>query len=265
MEPESKMMLRRIVRWLLPRLRGWRGIRHWGGEGAVLFWLGWSGVTSGALGPPPLNEYGSRPLETPPLETVAPGVFRMGKVVLDNREKTVTFAGAVNMTHGLIEYAIVAAGGKLHESLLRTDAEPYHIHLAALFLMKNPPVPQTNAEPNKIVIAGPPVTFWLKWKERDQEQQTRLEDWIHNDLTHTNMSRGSWTYNGSRFIGPRFLAHSDRSIVSVIEDPDALVNNPREHRTNDNIWRPLEPRVPPVGTPVQIILRLEQDPAGSSR
>src|SRR3569623_2003527 len=70
----------------------------------------------------------------PPLVEVAPGVFQIGLVRLDKNQKSVQFPAVLNMDHGLIEYLLVTTRGKTHESLLKTDAEPYNIHVAMLLL-----------------------------------------------------------------------------------------------------------------------------------
>jgi len=71
------------------------------------------------------------------------------------------------------------------------------------------------------------------------------------------MSRGNWVYNGSRIVEGTFLAQRDGSLVSIISDQDALINNPRPGRENDEIWQVNTNTVPPVGTAVQITIKLE--------
>src|SRR6185312_704288 len=59
---------------------------------------------------------------------------QIGLVRLDKHQKSVQFPAVLNQDHGLIEYLLVTARGKTHESLLKTEAEPYHIHVAMLLL-----------------------------------------------------------------------------------------------------------------------------------
>jgi len=58
--------------------------------------------------------------ETPVIEKVSPGVFRIGDVLINKQERSVTFPAEVNLDRGLLEYLLVRMGGKTHESLLRT-------------------------------------------------------------------------------------------------------------------------------------------------
>src|SRR5438552_3190465 len=60
-----------------------------------------------------------------PLKQIGPGLFEIGPVKFDKNAKTVSFPAAVNQTAGVIEYFLVTAEGKTHESLLRTAVRPH--------------------------------------------------------------------------------------------------------------------------------------------
>ena len=82
----------------------------------------------------------------PPIERISEGVMKVGEVTLDKNRMTVSFAGSINMDHGEMEYLLVEDGGKTHESLLVTKAQPFHIHIAMLLLGAKIP-PQDPAAP----------------------------------------------------------------------------------------------------------------------
>ena len=50
------------------------------------------------------------------------------------------------------------------------------------------------------------------------------------------MSKGPWIYNGSFQFENIFVAQETGSIISVIADPEALINNPRDRRDDDENW-----------------------------
>jgi hypothetical protein len=58
-------------------------------------------------------------------------------------------------------------------------------------------------------------------------------------------SSGSWVYNGSLIVHNRFLAQMDGSIVSLVTDPVALINNVGPGHDNDMIWEPNPANLPP--------------------
>jgi hypothetical protein len=197
-----------------------------------------------------------------PIMDLGEGRMQIGAVILDTRQKSLTFPALVNMTTGLVEYAIVTTRGKVHESLLRTDAEPYHIHTAMLLLGAKPstnlesaaffdPKRQIPGERLKVEVLFPPQivpaveggkpqpieTFLAAAKSKKQIQPGEIPNWI---------------YNGSYFSDGTFLAQREGSIVSLIADPSALVNNPRPDRQDDELWILHTPAIPPVHTPAQV-------------
>jgi hypothetical protein len=193
----------------------------------------------------------------PPLKSIALGVFQIGEVRFNQNTKEIIFSGTINMDKGVIEYALVHSAGKVHESLLRTDVEPYHVHLAALLLATNAPGSKSDFHlPRE--LTGDPVSVQIDWTSGHEERSFRVEDLIFNTQTSSAMSRGEWIYNGSRVVDGAFIAQREGSIISVISDPDALINNPRPGRENDEIWQVNSEKTPPVGTPVKITIHLEK-------
>lgn len=193
------------------------------------------------------------------VQRLGDGVFQIGAVRLDKKQQSISFPGSVNMHEGVIEYVLVNKTGKLHESLFKTDAEPYHIHTAMLLLgAKGGLVKTVTPEKKQSDVAGDPLLVFASWQQNGVEKKFPIEDLVSNLETKTNASRGFWLYNGSRLIDGTFLAQRDGSIVSTIADPDALVNNPRPGRDNDDIWQVNPTNAPPLNTPVQITFQLQK-------
>jgi hypothetical protein len=65
-------------------------------------------------------------------------------------------------------------------------------------------------------------------------------------------------YNGSWIFDGTFIAQRERSIVAIMADMDALANNPRPGRENDEIWEVRKELMPPEGTAVQITIQIEK-------
>ena len=59
--------------------------------------------------------------------TVGPEGIRFGLVRVDAAARTASFPAYVNMTNGILEYAVVTDYGKVHESLLFTEAKPVDV------------------------------------------------------------------------------------------------------------------------------------------
>src|SRR5258706_13054735 len=106
------------------------------------------------------------------------GRFEIGKVHLNQKERTVTIPGSVNMSEGTVEYFLVHKSGKTHESVLRTEAEPYHIQVAMLLIGAkgkgtNDFPADTNRKP-----PGDPIKVEVTWKSGEKSMRMRAEDLV---------------------------------------------------------------------------------------
>ena len=103
---------------------------------------------------------------------------------------------------------------------------------------------------------GDTVSLAVSWTNDAARVSHAVEDLVLNRETTKPMSRGAWVYNGSNFSEDAFTAQRDGSIISIHIDPDALINNPRPGRENDDWYVPNAVELPPIGTPVEITIRL---------
>lgn len=194
---------------------------------------------------------------SPALRSTGPGSYAIGDVRFTTTNRTVRLPASVNMVEGLVEYWLVAGDGKTHESIFRTTVEPLHLHLAMLFLGAKG---STNANPDKLdsrlAVPGDAIRIWAEWTVEKKVIRRRAEELVTNRKERKPMSDGPWTYNGSWTFEGRFVAQTERSFISIIRDPAALANNPRPGRDDDELWEANTPLLPPVGTPVEILIEL---------
>ncbi len=176
--------------------------------------------------------------------------LRFGEVEIDRSTRTIHFPAKINAVEGAIEYALVTSKGKTHESLLVTDALPSDIHLACLLLGSGG--------------AGKPcgqVKIEVSWETNGPAKRLPLEDLIAFAKDHPqggqggSLAPGPWTYSGSKIDAAGFVASREGSIISLIHDDTALVNNPRPGREDDTLHVPGRRLLPPLGTPVRLTLR----------
>ena len=189
------------------------------------------------------------------IQSKGPRKFQIGKVTIDSRKRKVSFPAQVNLRDALIEYAVVGKTGKRHESLLMTEADPVHIHLAMLLLGTKTP-PRKSKNKDNPLPPGQSIDILISWQQNGKEQTGRLEDWIIVGEDKLPAGKGKWIYNGARIDKGRFTALSEQSIVALILDVHALVNNPRTGNENDEIWFPHEAKIPALNTKVQVTFQL---------
>ena len=154
--------------------------------------------------------------------------------------------------------------------VIYTKIPPHDIHLGMLLigLQEAPtPNPKEKVPPSAIDSAylhdapklnGTPVLITVTWTQDGKQIQVPAEDWVFNEQTNKPMTRGVWTYNGSMVQQGVFLADQELSLVALVTDPTALVNNPRAGYDNDEIWQVQDKVVPPLDTPVEVSITLEE-------
>lgn len=207
------------------------------------------------------------------MKEISPGVFQVGRMRLDKVARTVTFPGRMNMVEDLIEYVLVTPMGATHESLLTSEVQPSDLHFAMLLLGAKGAgllAPQPgDAPPGQIDadylrkaprLKGDHVSFSVKWKDRDGMEHTApVEDWLMHAETGKPVPHGPWIYTGSMFgQDGGFLAQQSGTFASVVTNPAALINNPRPGNHDDKVWAVNGKAVPPVDTPLEIILALHE-------
>lgn len=170
-----------------------------------------------------------------------------------------SFPASINQRTGIVEYAVVTTAGKTHESIFRTEAQPAHIHIAMLLLGVKPASTNSFSTDLSVPPPGEAVTLEVSWPAGNREARHALEEFLVTGNNHRALTAGSWNYNGSYLARRNFVAQRDGSIVSVHIDPDALVNNPRSGRENDDLHQVNPQAMPPDGVPLEITLRLSTD------
>lgn len=195
--------------------------------------------------------------KAPPLQMVAPGVYEFGGIRILKREGRVEFPSTVNMDRGLLEYLLVGQSGKLHESLLRTNVEPYCLQIALLLLGLEGTTNPLSGQGDPRKPEGDPVSIWIEVKEKDKIRKLRVEEWVVNIQDKSPLKPMEWVFTGSTIVDGVFMAQVDRSIIAIFHDPAAIIDNPLSGGDNDKIWHVNEGHVPPPGTDVTVILQKE--------
>jgi hypothetical protein len=204
---------------------------------------------------PPLAGSANESVTNAPMKQIRPGVFELGQVRLDKDKRTVSFPASVNLREGNLEYVVVTTTGKTHESVLRTTAEPYHLQVAFLLLGARGAGTNTLPEDPARPLPGDKVEIEFSWNADGRTNSFHAEDFVWDRKADGPALRGEWIYTGSRLRDDGFAAQLDGSIVSLITDADALINNPRPGREDDDNWLVRTNHLPPLHAPVEVTIR----------
>ncbi|NNC87981.1 MAG: hypothetical protein HKN82_05910 [Akkermansiaceae bacterium] len=206
--------------------------------------------------------------EKPAIRDLGDGRMQVGTVTLKQADRTISFPAEVNMTEGLLEYAIVHQNGKIHESLFHTTTDPFDLNVALKLLRYQPSeelfeifddeegltgkFPEVSEETRNAAR----VEILISWKcEDDKKKEASLNDLITYAVTSKPLPAIPWVYGGSYVANGAFQARSTGDIVAIFTSQPALFNYPGKDRELDDVWIPTPKRVPPVGTPVTITIK----------
>lgn len=184
-------------------------------------------------------------------EQIGEDRYRLGKVTVDLKAKTVTCGGKVNMSKGTIEYLAVAPNGKLHESVLSLNARPLHLQLG-LILLGLEPKGGLRYQGDTQVPQGSRITILTAWKRNGKQVSVHAEDLVWDVVKKRPMERSAWVFSGSLVDKNGFVADRELSLIATYRDPAAIVNNALPTGSDDSIYKVNERITPHWDTPVTV-------------
>ena len=205
------------------------------------------------------------PPPAPAIKPLGGPRYELSGITFNEDTRAIHLPALVNMTEGLLEYALVHEAGKVHESFLSTVVSPYDLNVVLLLLSYQPASTFFDVSDKKAgavlfknpkIASAARITVTLEWKNPDGKTQSApLESLLLNVDQKATVTAGSFTYTGSFLMEDgMFMAGETGSILALYADAAALINNPRQGNENDDIWLPDKSKVPPKATPVSVTI-----------
>ena len=221
--------------------------------------------SGGNPAPPAAGDTKPTALPPPAIKPLGGPRYGLNGITFNEDTRAITLPATVNMTEGLLEYALVHESGKVHESLLSTPISPYDLNVVLLLLNYQPSATffDTSDEAAGAVLVRNPkieaqakLLVTLEWKDPAGKAQTaRLESLLLNLDQKAPAKDGPFIYTGSMLMEDGvFMAKETGSILALYADAAALLNNPRQVNENDDNWLADKSKVPPKGTTVTVTL-----------
>lgn len=176
--------------------------------------------------------------------------LKLGEVQVDPAKWTISFPAAVNQKTGQVEYLLVHETGKVHESIFRTAVKAQEIHTAALLFSSG--VGATNGAKLKI------KTIEVAWTDDDKEKSFNAAELILDRKKKRRLKETKWAYRGSRLVDGIFLAQRDGSLIGIMQDRDALIDQDTPDASDDENWEPVAEKLPANGAAVLIKIVFEK-------
>lgn len=202
---------------------------------------------------------GQKP-SAPPLPTgaekISDNVYRLGAVIVDLKDRSISVPAVVNLKKGVVEYLAVGKGGRRHESILMADVRPLHIQLGLILLGLEPQGGLT-VKGDTQVPKGPGVEIWVSWDRGGKEVRVRAEELVWDIKREKPMEADPWVFSGSRITQQGFLADREQSLIATYRDPEAIINNRLPSGADDTVYEANEKVIPRVGTAATLIIKAQ--------
>ena len=192
-----------------------------------------------------------------------PGLKRLSpeeEVWIDPQAKEVVVGGEIALDKGPIEFFACPEKTKEHESIVATRSTARLVHAALLAIGLEPGKP-VSFDPEYAAASGPKVRVRMRWTGADGKQQTTdARTWIRDTRTDAALA-DDWVFAGSLFWtdptdGKEYYQADGGDLICVSNFPSAMLDLPIESSQSNQalLFEAFEGRVPPSGTPVDLIL-----------
>lgn len=200
------------------------------------------------------------------VERIDENTFRIGGIEFRKDTRSIRIPAQINMTEGLLEYALVHADGKIHESLLLTRVNPTHVNIAFKLLGYKPSeelfhAPDEDGSASNRLIkvdektsAAARTSVTVEWQQKQETKSAALHEWISHAVTERPMPAKPWVYGGSFLVEGKFAAETSGDLIAIFTNQTSLLNYAGKDRDNDEVWTPAHGRVPTEGTPVTVVI-----------
>ncbi|MHC4414465.1 MAG: YdjY domain-containing protein [Planctomycetota bacterium] len=173
---------------------------------------------------------------------------------------------------GWLEQVACSPNTREHESLVVIESRPSEIHAALLLAGFQPGAPGKWSYEQETLRFTPPtgdrLDVWVRYETKTGEPvEEPIRTWIRDDGQEAELPREPWVFGGSLLVanpewmgeGEHYVADMTGSIVGLVTFGDEVVGFSRvvadQAAVQPPQWQVRSDHVPPVGTPVTLILR----------
>jgi hypothetical protein len=182
------------------------------------------------------------------------------EVWLDLPGKRVIVGGKVALSQGVLEVFACPVESKEHEAVVATNCPARFIHAGLLAIGLEPGRP-ARFVPEYVPPQGSKVNVRVRWTDADGKVQERpARDWVRNTNTGEALDV-DWVFVGSGFWrdptdGSEHYEADAGDMICVTNFPSAMLDLPiaSSDANEELFFEAFNGRVPPHGTPVEIIL-----------
>lgn len=191
---------------------------------------------------------------------------------LDVEGRAVVMIGRVCQREAPLELFACLKNSKEHESVVSINTRAYIVHAGLLALGLEPGRP-AQFYPEYIPAQGPEVEVLVAWKDPEGKVHTEpAQQWVRDVQTKQPL-KYPWIFTGSQLLKDEetgksyYYADTTGELICVSNFPSAVLDLPiRSTDSNEALlFEAFTENIPPLGTPVTVILRPRGHAAAESQ
>ena len=193
------------------------------------------------------------------------------RVWVDKQHGQVMVDGVVSLRDGYLEMFACPVGTKEHESVVAVQTRAQVVHAALLAIGAQPGHP-VRFQPKFSPPSGARIRVEVRWQDAHAKWQSlRAQQWVLDAATGQVM-RQPWVFAGSGFwtdpaTGKQYYQADAGDFICVSNFTTAMLDIPIESSQSDDqrTFVANTKRIPPLGTPVRLVLSLEKKEGGKGK
>lgn len=130
------------------------------------------------------------------------GNILLGSALIRKSDRTISFPGRINIREGVIEVLVSTSRGRMHESLIVTDLDPFQLQMALILAGYGNGDRKTGASFHIEVVWGKSV-------------RTPVDEWLYDNTAKQPKTRGRYFFAGSSFKNGQCLASLEGNLINI--------------------------------------------------
>ncbi len=140
------------------------------------------------------------------------GNILLGGAFIRKSDRTISFPGRINVREGVIEVLVSTRRGRMHESLIVTDLDPFQLQMALILAGYANGDRKTGSAFHIEVISGKSV-------------RTPVDEWLYDNTRKGPKPRGRYFFAGSSFKNGQCLASLEGNLININSmDKNTILN-----------------------------------------
>ena len=147
------------------------------------------------------------------------GNLFLGSVFIRKSDRTISFPGRINIREGVIEVLVSTPRGRMHESLIVTELDPFQLQMALILAGYD----------NGDLTKGAPFHIEIIY---GNSKRIHVDEWLYDNTARSPKKKGTYIFVGSSFKNGRCLASLEGNLININSlDKNTILNavlNPQD-------------------------------------